>query len=48
MRQHSKVVHASSGDVDHRASKVQERMASSISVDWGARRAPANPVVTPL
>ena len=47
MRQHSKVVHASSGDVDHRASKVQERMASSISVDWGAKRAPANPTVTP-
>ena len=46
MRQHSKVVHASSGDVDHRASRVQERMASSISVDWSAKRAPANLAVT--
>ena len=45
MRQHSKVVHASSGDVDMRASKIQERMASSISVDWGVKRAPQNPVV---
>ena len=47
MRQHSKVVHASSGDVDIRASKMQERMASSVSVDWGAKRAPQNPVVCP-
>jgi hypothetical protein len=46
MRQHSKVVHASSGGVDLRAAKVQERMASSISVDWGAKRAPMNPPVT--
>jgi len=43
MRQHSKVVHASSaGD---RAAQVQERMASSISVDWGVKRAPQNPTV---
>jgi hypothetical protein len=48
MRQHSKVVHASSGDVNHRASKVQERMASSISVDWGVKRAPQNPTVYTL
>ena len=48
MRQHSKVVHASSGGVDLRAAKVQERMASSISVDWSAKRAPQNPPVFPL
>ena len=45
MRQHSKVVHASSGDDNQRAAKVQERMASSISVDWGVKRAPQNSTV---
>jgi hypothetical protein len=45
MRQHSKVVHASSGGEDHRAAKVQERMANSISVEWGAKRVPQNPPV---
>jgi hypothetical protein len=45
MRQHSKVVHASSTDNDLRASKIQERMASSISVDWGMKREPQNLVV---
>jgi hypothetical protein len=48
MRQHSKVVHASSGNEHLRAAKVQERMASSISVDWSAKRAPQNPMVYPL
>jgi len=42
MRQHSKVVHASSDGEHLRAAKVQERMASSISVDWGNKRAPQN------
>jgi hypothetical protein len=42
MRQHSKVVHASSGDVDVRAARLQERMATSVSVDWGAKRAVPN------
>jgi len=45
MRQHSKVVHASSGGEELRAAKVQERMASSLSVEWGAKRAPQNPMV---
>lgn len=49
MRQQSKVVHASSRDDNQRAAKVQERMASSISVDWGVKRAPQNATVpTPL
>ena len=47
MRQQSKVVHASSRDDNQRAAKVQERMASSISVDWGVKRAPQNPIVHP-
>lgn len=46
MRQHSRVVHASSENDDIRASKAHERMASSISVDWGAKRGPQNPIVT--
>jgi len=46
MRQQSKVVHASSRDDNQRAAKVQERMASSISVDWGVKRAPQNVAVT--
>jgi len=46
MRQHSKVVHASSEHSDnYRAAKVQERMASSISVEWNTKRAPQTAMV---
>jgi hypothetical protein len=46
MRQHSKVVHASSGDSDNlRASRVQERMANSISVEWNNKRVPQTAMV---
>jgi hypothetical protein len=44
MRQHSKVVHATSGDAALRAAK-QERMASTVSVEWQPKRAQQNVIL---